>query len=161
MKPDVLELDEIALFAGVPRPVLEALVPELEALELAAGERLCTQGEVGRELWIVLRGELEASRAGPGGRRERGALLGPGDWFGEMALLDLQGQPFTVRTLAPSRVVRLRASTLDGLYRRDLKSYALIWMNAARELSRRLRRNLDAPPRRRRTPASPARGLPS
>jgi CRP-like cAMP-binding protein len=45
----------------------------------------------------------------------------------------------TVRALAPSRLMRLSASDLDALYRRDVKAYSIIILNIAREMSRRLR----------------------
>ena len=44
-----------------------------------------------------------------------------------------------MRTLAPGRLIRLSASDLDALYRHDVRSYAIIVLNLARELSRRLR----------------------
>ena len=67
------------------------------------------------------------------------ALLGPGDWFGEMSIVDVQPRSATVRALAPGRLLRITAADLDALYRHDVKSYALIVLNIARELSRRLR----------------------
>ncbi|HTA89242.1 MAG TPA: cyclic nucleotide-binding domain-containing protein, partial [Polyangiaceae bacterium] len=69
----------------------------------------------------------------------RVALLGPGDWFGEMSIVDIQPRSATVRALAPSRLLRISAADLDALYRYDLRSYSLIVLNLARELSRRLR----------------------
>ena len=45
----------------------------------------------------------------------------------------------TVRALAPSRLLRVSSADLDALYRHDLRSYAIIILNLARELSRRLR----------------------
>lgn len=56
-----------------------------------------------------------------------------------MSVLDLQVRSATVRALAPSRLIRLSSEDLDALYRYDLKSYALIVLNIARDLSRRLR----------------------
>jgi CRP/FNR family cyclic AMP-dependent transcriptional regulator len=51
----------------------------------------------------------------------------------------MQARSATVRALAPSRLVRISSEDLDSLYRHDLKSYALIVLNVARDLSRRLR----------------------
>jgi len=41
--------------------------------------------------------------------------------------------------LAPTRLLRVTASDLDAVYRTDLKAYAIVVLNLARELSRRLR----------------------
>ena len=65
---------------------------------------------------------------------------GPGDWFGEMAILDVQPRSASVRALAPSLLLSMRPEQVERLlYRRGLKDYSLLIMNIARELSRRLR----------------------
>jgi CRP/FNR family transcriptional regulator, cyclic AMP receptor protein len=51
----------------------------------------------------------------------------------------MQPRSATVRALAPSRLIRITNEDLDALYRFDLKSYALVVLNVARDLSRRLR----------------------
>jgi CRP/FNR family cyclic AMP-dependent transcriptional regulator len=45
----------------------------------------------------------------------------------------------TVRALAPAQVLKMSASDLEALYRRDIKAYAIVVLNVAREMSRRLR----------------------
>jgi CRP-like cAMP-binding protein len=67
------------------------------------------------------------------------AILGPSDCFGEMSMIDMQARSATVRALAPSRLLKITSEDMDGLYRSDLKSYTLIVLNIARDLSRRLR----------------------
>ena len=69
----------------------------------------------------------------------RVAVLGPSDWFGEMSIVDIQPRSATVRALAPGRLVRVTPADLDTLYRHDLRAYAIVILNLARELSRRLR----------------------
>ena len=97
------------------------------------------EGESAREMYVLINGEMEVLKRSHEGVDARVALLGPGDWFGEMSILDVQPRSATVRALAPSRLLRLSASDLDALYRYDIKSYAIIVLNLARELSRRLR----------------------
>ena len=82
---------------------------------------------------------MEVSKRSRRGREMRVAILGPTDCFGEMSMIDLQARSASVRALAPSRLVRIRSEDMDALYRYDLKSYALIVLNIARHLSRRLR----------------------
>ena len=90
-------------------------------------------------MYVIVAGELEVVKLGRGGE-VRVALLGPGDWFGEMAILDVQPRSATVRAVAPTMLVQMSAEHVDRLlYRRDVKAYALLIMNIARELSRRLR----------------------
>jgi CRP-like cAMP-binding protein len=56
-----------------------------------------------------------------------------------MSIIDLQPRSATVRTLGPARLLRVSTEDMDALYRHDLKSYTLIILNIARDLSRRLR----------------------
>lgn len=133
------ELRPIALFAGIPDTGLDALAPTLTLLTPDAGEILFREGDPAREMFILLEGEIEILKCSRAGTDTRVAMLGPGDWLGEMSILDVQPRSATVRTLAPSRLVRVTAQDLDALYRRDLRSYSLLLLNLARELSRRLR----------------------
>jgi CRP-like cAMP-binding protein len=56
-----------------------------------------------------------------------------------MSILDVMPRSASVRALAPSLLLIVSATDLDKLYRRDLQAYAMVVMNIARELSRRLR----------------------
>jgi CRP/FNR family cyclic AMP-dependent transcriptional regulator len=133
------ELRTIALFAGVNDADLQLLAETLSLVSPTTGDVLFREGDVAREMFVVVQGEIEILKASRSGADARVAMLGPGDWFGEMSILDIQPRSATVRALAPCRLVRLSAQDLDGLYRRDLRSYAIVVLNLARELSRRLR----------------------
>jgi CRP/FNR family transcriptional regulator, cyclic AMP receptor protein len=88
----------------------------------------------------VIGGELEVVKRALDGSTVRVAMLGPGDWFGEMAILDVQPRSASVRALAPSLLLSMSADQVDRLlYRVSPKDYSLLVMNIARELSRRLR----------------------
>jgi CRP-like cAMP-binding protein len=132
-------LAEIGLFGGLSPDVLRALGQHLEAIDLAAGEVVFREGDGGRELFVVLEGELEILKRSKRQRDARVAILGRHDWFGEMSILDVMPRSATVRVLAPARLLRVTATDLDALYRRDMKSYSLLVLNIAREMSRRLR----------------------
>jgi CRP-like cAMP-binding protein len=133
------ELREVGLFGALTDGVLAHLAAELTLVKPAAGEIMFREGEEARDMFVVLRGEIEVLKRSKRGIDARVALLGPGDWFGEMGIVDVQPRSATVRALAPSRLVRITAANLDSLYRYDIKSYSLIVLNLARELSRRLR----------------------
>lgn len=137
--PTVDALREIGLFGALSDEVLEYLVKALPVIVVNPGESVFREGDQAREMFVVLDGECEVLKRGKRGIEARVALLGPGDWFGEMSILDVQPRSATVMALAPSRLIRIGAESLDQLYRRDLKAYALIVLNIARELSRRLR----------------------
>ncbi|MDP9034947.1 MAG: cyclic nucleotide-binding domain-containing protein [Myxococcota bacterium] len=133
-------LREIALFGALSDQVLEHLARTLRTIHCSPGDTIFREGESdGREMYVVLEGEMEVSKRSRRGREMRVAMLGPSDCFGEMSMLDMQQRSATVRALAPSRLLTITSEDLDALYRFDLKSYALIVLNVARDLSRRLR----------------------
>ena len=131
-------LREIGLFGGLGEDVL-AFVAGLGVNEVPTGTIVFKEGDSGREMFVILDGEVEVLRRSRRGHETRVAILGPSDWFGEMSILDVLPRSATTRVLAPSRLLRLTSHDLDGLYRKDLKSYALLVLNIAREMSRRLR----------------------
>lgn len=133
------ELRGIPLFGALSDAVLDHLQATLTVSTPLTGQVLFREGDEAQEMYVLIEGEMEVLKSGKHGIDARVALLGPGDWFGEMAILDVQRRSATVRALSPSRVLRISAADLDALYRRDLKSYALVILNLARELSRRLR----------------------
>lgn len=139
-RPTAAILREIGLFGGLDEQTLELLAAELPTLQATVGERVVAEGDTAKEMFVVIGGELEVLKRSPGGAEVRVAILGPGDWFGEMAIVDVQPRSATVRSLAPSALLRITAKHVDELlYRRDLKAYSLLIMNIAREMSRRLR----------------------
>jgi CRP-like cAMP-binding protein len=136
---DLARLREIGLFGGLSDEILRELANSLERIDLQPGSTAFREGESGRDMFLLLDGEMEVLKHSKRDLEARVAILGPGDWFGEMSILDVMPRSATVRALAPSRLIRITAHDLDTLYRRDLKSYSLMVLNIAREMSRRLR----------------------
>src|ERR1700751_4119210 len=74
-------------------------------VEVPAGSAVFNEGETGAELYILESGQVELVQ----GAGAALATLGPGDFLGEMALLD--GQPHTATALAKSKTRLLRIET--------------------------------------------------
>jgi CRP-like cAMP-binding protein len=133
------ELRNIGLFGALSDDVLEYLATLLSVETPPAGATLFREGQDANAMFVVISGEVEVLKKSKRQVEARVAVLGPGDWFGEMSIVDIQPRSATVRALAPSRLLRVSSADLDALYRHDLRSYAIIILNLARELSRRLR----------------------
>jgi CRP-like cAMP-binding protein len=136
--PDVERLREVGLFGGLNDAALVDLANAHEVVELLPGDSVFREGEPGREMFVVLEGEVELLRQVRGSELHV-ASVQRNDWFGEMSMLDVLPRPTTARVVTPARLLRLTAHDLDSLYRRDMKGYALLVLNIAREMSRRLR----------------------
>jgi len=132
-------LRDLGLLAGLDDQALRDLGASLGTVEVRPGEAVFHEGDGGRDMYVLLEGEMEVLKRSKRDHEARVAVLGAGDWFGEMAILDVLPRSATVRAIAPSTLLRLSAHELDTLYRHDLRSYSLIVMNIAREMSRRLR----------------------
>lgn len=137
--PTLDRLREVGLFGALSDEVLAHLSTVLQRRNVAAGTALFQEGDPGHDMFVVLDGEVEVLKKSRRGRQQRIAILGPGDSLGEMAIIDVQPRSATARALAPTRLLRIAAEDLDALYRHDVKSYALVVLNVARDLSRRLR----------------------
>jgi CRP/FNR family transcriptional regulator, cyclic AMP receptor protein len=132
-------LRDIAVFEGLVDSVIERLASTLEVRRCEPGASVFKEGDVSRELFIVLSGELEVLKKSRRGRDARIALVGVGDSVGEMSLVDDQPRSATVRTISPSRLLRFGVDDMERMARDDHRSYSTITLNLAREISRRLR----------------------
>lgn len=81
-------LKALPLLRRMPERQLTSLAEVLKPRELSDGERLFEEGATGMSLYLVARGRMRISQRGAGGTPRDLVVLGPGDFFGEMALID-------------------------------------------------------------------------
>ncbi len=72
----------VSVFEDVDPSDIDALAAIATEVEFPAGRTIARQGEVGNGLFVVAAGRVDVVRDG-----ERLATLGPGQWFGELAVL--------------------------------------------------------------------------
>jgi CRP-like cAMP-binding protein len=136
---NVDRLREVGIFGALSDDVLDHIATAMDQITYTPGQTIFAEGDPAREMYVVLDGEVEVLKRSRRGRDTRVAILGPNDAFGEMSIIDVQPRSATVRALGPTRLLRVRSTDLDALYRHDLKAYAILVLNIARDLSRRLR----------------------
>jgi signal transduction histidine kinase len=83
------------LFDGVPPDVLEEIGPQIEVAEFAENAVVFREGDHGDALYLVGSGSIRISKSGRGGQQETLGFIGPGSFFGEMALLDQEPRSAT------------------------------------------------------------------
>jgi CRP-like cAMP-binding protein len=127
-------------FGGLSDASLDFLVSMLVERRFDAGAIVVAEGEPGRSLFIVHSGELVVSRRLESGHVIRMADLEPGDFFGEMTLIEMQNRSATVVAQSPTVLYELTAQKLYTCYKADITTYVMVIQNINRELCRRLRR---------------------
>jgi CRP-like cAMP-binding protein len=80
------------------------------------------------------------SKLGDLRRAIRMSGLEPGDFFGEMTLIEMQNRSATVVAESATVLYELTARNLYTYYKADIHAYVLVMQNINRELCRRLRR---------------------
>jgi len=106
---ELSRLRSIAMFAPLPAPTLESLASNLEQVEVPTGETIFRQGDAGDRFYIVDSGEVEIEIDG----REAN-VLGPGDSFGEIALLRDIPRTGTARARKETKVYALDREAFVG-----------------------------------------------
>jgi|SRR5581483_4514876 len=109
-------LRSVPLFGGLSRKELAGLAKAGDEVDVPAGKVLTTEGASGVEFFVLLRGEARVSQSG----QDLG-LLGPGDFFGEIALVDDVPRTATVTAVTPLRIFVLTRQQFHGHVERNPK----------------------------------------
>lgn len=133
-------LRRYSLFGGILEPELTRIAKRLRLLRFAAGEPLIREGDHGHAIYMVVSGRVEVMKLRPDGRSHRLAELGPGATVGEMELIDLQPRSCSVVAMEEVEALSVDRADLLALKRENVDTFAILALNFARDLSRRLRR---------------------
>ncbi len=134
-----LDETEFRLIAGngvlgcIPAPALRALVRRSTLLLVDAREPIFAQGDDGRTVLIVLQGYVKLSATTVGGREAILDVAGPGNVFGELAVLNAWPRAADAVTLSPCRLLSIDGQQLIGELQRVPESLlAVIRLLSAR-----------------------------
>lgn len=142
--PRQLALQQTSLFADLSLRdlrVIDALVHEREYL---AGEVVFDEGERGEALYLVLAGRVRLQRVPPSGVPLVLAETGPGDFFGDLALLDDAPRAAQARACEPTRLAALFRADFMSLLETHGRVASKVSLQLARHLGQRLRQAIQA-----------------
>lgn len=136
-------LARIRLFKGIAPAGLRRIAAIASEEQYRLSHVIFREGEVGNALYLILEGKVRISREVSGMGEEALAVLGPGDAFGEMALIDETPRSADARVHERCRVLVISKEALEDLLflHKDL-AYEILW-NFVRILSARLRETND------------------
>jgi CRP/FNR family cyclic AMP-dependent transcriptional regulator len=130
-------------FGGLTDASLDLLMSMLVECHFDIGATVVAEGEPGRSMFIVKSGRLAVSKRADSGSVIPISVLEPGDFFGEMTLIEMQNRSATVVAENPTVLYELTAQKLYACYKTDIHAYVIVLQNINRELCRRLRRADD------------------
>jgi CRP-like cAMP-binding protein len=103
--------------------------------EATEGTFIFKEGDLGTDMFIIQTGKVEILKRQNDGEERQLAVLLPGDFFGEMSILEDLPRTASVRALAECKLVRINGTTFDQMLRKNPE----IAVRMMRKLSRRLR----------------------
>jgi CRP/FNR family cyclic AMP-dependent transcriptional regulator len=108
------KLKAVPLFAHCTGKQIEFIVTQVEDMDFPAGRVLCTEGKSGGDFFVLLSGAADVTRKG-----RRIAKMTPGDFFGEIAIVDGGPRTATVTTTVPSRCLVLGPRQFQNVLHQD------------------------------------------
>ena len=139
-------LKSISLFEGIGKRNLIHVLESLQERTYLKGETIFAQGDIGRALFIVFSGKIALARLDPVTQKtETIATVNPGEFFGEMALLEEMPRTATAIAAEETKVFMLFKIKLDSLLFARPKIGVYIAAQLAKILSARLRALLEKP----------------
>jgi CRP/FNR family transcriptional regulator, cyclic AMP receptor protein len=137
-------LRQVSLFEGLLPIHLRRIAALCQETSYKIGDRVFTHGDAGDGLYLILEGAVRISRSVSGIGEEALAVLKPGQYFGEMSIVD-DDMPRSADAIAheSSRLLKLPKDDLRDLMFVDRElAYELLW-RFVRTLSGRLRESND------------------
>jgi CRP-like cAMP-binding protein len=107
-------LKSVPLFTGCSKKELERISMIADEIDFRSGKTLIREGARGREFFVLADGTVEITRQG-----KRVDTAGPGDFFGEMALLADQPRNATVTTTSEVDALVVSAQSFKSLVERN------------------------------------------
>ena len=118
------DLRQIPMLGMLEDDLVEALAQRLTSEAVDAGKTIVKTGDPGDRFYIIAQGKVDVHTVGLHGERLRLAVLGEGDYFGEIALLHDAPRTADVTTVVPSILLSLAKEDFDKLMAKspDLKA---------------------------------------
>ena len=133
--PKLEAISRVPLFAHLSKREREFVAREGDEVSVPAGKTLTRQGRSGDTFYVLLDGEAEVK---VDGKRRR--VLKPGDFFGEISMLDRGVATATVTTLTDARLFVMS----HAQFRDAIKSSDQLMLKVLKAMGERLREDLAA-----------------
>jgi len=131
---DAKTMQKCSLFGGLPEEQIENILLLMNMETFKPGDNIIIEGTPNDKIFFLMEGRVSVIR------KEKIIYdLTEGNTFGEMEVLDIMPSAATIRAVNDVKVMSISNRSLRVIYNHDLKSFTLLLMNLARDVSRRLR----------------------
>jgi len=132
-------IHRLPVMAGLDEAALQFLGGLAGEGQYAAGGVIVREGERGDRVYFVRTGRVRVVKQSANEPAVRLAEFGPGEFFGEMSLVESVARSASVIALEPTTVFTLKSMDFYKLYRQRPDQYGIVMLNIARDLARRVR----------------------
>ena len=132
-------LQGIPIFAGLDNGALLSIAGAVQENVVQADSVIVSEGEPGNRMFIVHSGRVEVVKHLGKPHETLLAVFGPRDFMGEMSIIDCVARSASLRAVEETFLFALRGIDLYHLFQQRPDQYAIVILNIARDLSRRLR----------------------
>ncbi len=139
-RPEIQLLSQVPLFAGLSRTQLGRVAALAEQTAYNAGRVIVKKDDPGRAFYVIVEGRAKVVKGKIVTARGE-AELGPGDFFGELALLDGGERVATVIAATPLVTIRIERTA----FRRLLREEPDLGLKLLEGMARRTRKILGTP----------------
>ena len=115
MEPLADTIRSIPIFSGLSREDIAKVLGKMEETLFLDGATIFSQGDQGDAFYLIQSGAVQVVIESGANKSEVVAILGPRDWFGEMALFSGEPRSATIRTVKETSLWRLRREDWDEL----------------------------------------------
>ena len=130
-------LKNVTIFSSFSLDVLRELLGECPRIIKKAGELIIEEGTPASEIYIIISGKVSIILDMKSDPFEL-AEFGPGDCIGEASVIGVQNHSASARVKEDAELFVLSRSMLMSIYEKDKDVFAMLILNIARELARRL-----------------------
>jgi len=127
------------VLAGLDEAALALLADEGLVHEFIADEVVVREGDAGHSFYILVEGDVEVIKNLESPHAVTLAKFSARAFFGEMCVVDPVPRTATVYAVSRVKAIEIKAATLHHLYQQMPAQYAIVVLNIARDLARRLR----------------------
>jgi CRP/FNR family cyclic AMP-dependent transcriptional regulator len=132
-------LEATPVLAGVTEEALTLLAQEGIYHHFMANEVVVREGDPGHSFYILVEGDVEVIKNLESEHAVSLAVLRSRTFFGELCVVDPVPRAATVYALTPVKAIEIKAATLHHLSVRMPAQFAIVLLNIARDMARRLR----------------------